>query len=362
MLRRLSKIWSRRLSKFTDEVGGPPRVLFLGRGVYDYLEATLVEGLISLGYQVEGIHAASFVERVVDLRDCQHDHSIVLSNKENFKRVKLKFLRGDCRRFFFVDGRDDPYIFLPGLLKSDFYLKRELLAVPFRPNHVLQLGFGVESRYLPNELLRPWEARQYDVFCAMSLGTNRARRVYLEVVKSECKRFNLTSFTESTGERAYNNKSGGPIPTPRYYEGLSNSKVVLSVFGAGQDCARFWEALARGALLLSEKPSIVGYRMPQHGEHCIYFRGTKELAKWIKWIFDHPVESQRIAQQGHQWALKNRTPGNLIAPIFLNQHSTSINKKNGLFRALYIIAWGLVYNANAFFYLNWCKRVRHKII
>lgn len=333
---------------------GGPKALFLGRGVYDYLEATIVEGLKKNGVEVVGIHLANYIEDIQELPCDGSKLSLVFCNKENL--VKLSSIRGYRPTPIFVDGRDDPFINPAGLSLARIYLKRELLRFPLIPRKVTQTSFGVEERYIPKEGVIPWEKRGIDVFLAMSPFTNESRRIYLKFLEHLCEELGISKFSGSTGERAYNNKAGGPLPTPIYHHGLLNSKIAVSLFGAGQDCARFWEILASGALLVSEKPTLASKDMPIHGVHCFYFEGMSELDALIRWIASEPASAKRIAEAGHVWALEFRRPETIMRRALSDIEAAST--RNSVLGKVFLYVWCVSYNTFARIYLVWFRRIR----
>lgn len=329
------------------------RVLFLGRGVYDYLEATITEGLMRNRAEVFGIHKANYIEQLATLPLDISTYDIVFTNKENRRKLPAGG-GGSLPPVIFVDGRDDPFINPIGLIRSRMYLKRELLRVPFRPKSLRQMGFGVETRYVSNAAVPVWENRKIDIFCGMSTETNKSRLHYLKLIRSIGSRLGLEVFAGTTGERAYDNKTGGPIPTPRYHQALENSKVSISLFGAGQDCARFWETLSKGALLVAERPTLNVNSNPVHGRHCLYFRSPLELERIVLRVFNEPLWASDIARLGQEWALTNRSTSQLVGET-LSSLPAAATRANGVFRFL----WSVVYNLTAALYLWHFKYIRH---
>ena len=337
------------------------RVLLLGRGVYDYFEAILVEGLVDLGFSVEGLASANYVQSVVTLEEVNPPYDLILVVRQ-FLGVLIA--RPDWvgdTPVVFLDGRDDPYIDVRGLCRASRYLKRELLGFPGRPPKLLQGSFGVEHRYtLGYSPVTPWSERPIDLFCAMSVGTNLSREAYVHKVRRIGADMRLTLFSEATGERAYDNRSGHPIPTPRYHGGLARSRIGLSVFGAGQECARFWEVLAAGALLLSERPTLAGVNLPVDGVEALYFENRKQLEALIAWVVQHPREAEEMASAGHRWAMSHATgqalASRLLAGVAPGNGPT--NRSSGWI----LMIWAIAYNIRSWAYMVWWRWLRHRMI
>lgn len=231
--------------------------IFLGRGVYDFAEASMVEGLVACGFKIFGSRKANSIAQPSPLSDLEKlardPDTLIIFNKENFKLSRK--LGTPKNQRIFIDGRDDPYLYIPGILASRLYAKRELLSAwPIEKfPKVTTFVFGIEQRYpLPTK-----GPREIDLYIGLNLATNACRKIFVSAVQSFRNRNqNLRIVVDSTGERAYDNRSGEPIDTPRYYQYLKSSKFVLSLHGAGQDCARFWETLSAGACPLSQRMSI----------------------------------------------------------------------------------------------------------
>jgi|GEM_PF-3807605 len=263
------------------------------------------------GVKVFGIHAASGIDDVIPRRDLigQGRHfDLILCNKENFPLLARSGLT--ARSTFFVDSRDDPYLCWQGLA-FDHYLKRELLRAAPAPRRVKQLSFGIERRYL-TEIITPLATneRPIDVLFAMSLETNKCRALYQEVVRYFAKevRGRLRIDFLGTAERAYDNRSMKALPTPEYREKLRSSKVVISCHGAGEDCARYWETLASGALLLSESLSLVQENPLDGRSHCLYFKNPGELLEQLRLIFlERGAPYCQIARNGRDFALEHHS-------------------------------------------------------
>lgn len=337
------------------------RILLLGRRVYDYFEAILVEGLIDLGFSVEGLASANYVQAVIATKDVSPPYDFILVAR---KSLGLLIANPDWvghTPVIYLDGRDDPYIDVRGLCRSSRYLKRELLGLPARPRKLMQGSFGIEHRYVVNSSpALCWSDRPIDLFCAMSVFTNLSREAYVHTARQIGAEMGLTLFSEATGERAYDNRSGHPIPTPRYHSSLARSKIGISVFGAGQEAARFWEVLAAGALLLSERPTLVGVNLPRHGVEALYFENRQQLKALIAWVVQHPREAEAMALAGHRWAMSHAT-GKAIASRLLAGLAPG-NEPTDKSPRWTLAIWAIAYNIRSWAYMVWWRWLRHRMI
>lgn len=336
-------------------------IAFFGKRQYDYLDATIVEGLRSLGYRVVGPHGANYVEELLAPSLNLESALVVVSDRTHLRSEKALSRTMSKTPVIFLDGEDVPYICLKGLRASKLYVKRELLRFPLRPSKLIQLGFGVENRYFDEQGIKSWADRSVDITCTVSVSTNSARRSYLNLLETIRFGTNLNIVTKHTGECAYSKLSGAPIPTPNYYRLLANSRVSVSLLGRGQDCARFWETLARGALLLSEQPKIIAQNMPLNGEHCIYFDGLKDFSKKLLWIFNNPASAETIAKNGFNWARENRTTREHVRIYFLGAIEGALEEEKRLGRTIALF-WALIYNLYARCYFSYFHAVRKYLL
>lgn len=332
------------------------RVLFLGRSVYDYLEASLVEGFTNLGYQVEGLSSANYVSIVKTVEEITPTFEFIFVNSKSLSLLGPNQAWAKGATIIFVDGSDDPFVYRRGLLECDLYLKRELLKFPLRPKSLKPISFGIENRYyeaMPNRLLA-WMDRHTDIFCAVSPGTNRSRPKFLEALYRFSQERGLVVFGDQTGERAYDGKSPLPMATPKYHLGLAGSKVGVSLWGAGQDCARFWETLASGALLISEKVTVVRNAHPVGGKEALYFENREQLDAALRWAFDNPIEAAAMAQAGYEWGLKFGRTQYLVLRI-IEQGQNHFTSKGKVRVRAFLSAWTFLYNIRARLYLKWFR-------
>ncbi len=136
------------------------------------------------------------------------------------------------------------------LAKCSVYFRREKPYI----KGIVAFPFGIETRY--REYFKREIKRDIDFTCIFGQDEypimRRQAREYLEIF---CKKNNLVCKTNKTKGFNFddNSKKAGRND---FYDILSRTKVGISIGGGGYDTARFWEILANGAMLLTEKIDI----------------------------------------------------------------------------------------------------------
>lgn len=329
--------------------------VFLGRGVYDFTENTIVEGLKRNGFVVLGNRKANSITEATTnegLKDAlKSPQSLLFFNKENIGLARD--IGGSHKNRIFVDGRDDPYINPIGLISAKLYLKRELLkAWPVQLKKVYPFSFGIELRY-PNS--RNLNEKEIDIYAGFNLNTHKARALYQKLIEDYKGNTKLNITIQNTGERSYNNKSGEALETPLYYSLLKASKFVISPRGAGQDCARFWEAISAGAVVVSEEISI--YYPLQKDIHYISFNSVAELRTKLLYIESDPDGIYRNIKKNLALVENEQTSKSRVKLVLEN-----IEKQRTPFLDSLALLYAVLYNLIAFFYILAQRKYRHKSI
>lgn len=136
------------------------------------------------------------------------------------------------------------------LSKAKLYFRREKPYI----KGITAFPFGIETRYC--EYYKKEIKRDIDFTCIFGQDEypimRRQAREYLEVF---CKKNSFIYKTNKTKGFNFddNSKKAGRND---FYDILSRTKVGISIGGGGYDTARFWEILANGAMLLTEKIDI----------------------------------------------------------------------------------------------------------
>lgn len=90
-----------------------------------------------------------------------------------------------------------------------------------------------------------------------------------------------------------------------YYRTLARSKVAVSIRGGGFDTLRYWEIVASGTFLLSEKPDIVIPHNYEHRNHAVFCQpDLSDLQELVRYYASHDTEREAIAGAGHAHLLK----------------------------------------------------------
>jgi hypothetical protein len=121
---------------------------------------------------------------------------------------------------------------------------------------IIPLPFGIETRYLSR--YDPGKRRDIDFTCIFGQEEYPVlRRRVRERLEAFCRENSFTCATHSTRRHSFfglfRTKADGH---EKFYDILSRSKVGVSVGGGGFDTLRFWEILANGCLLMTEKVDI----------------------------------------------------------------------------------------------------------
>ena len=107
-----------------------------------------------------------------------------------------------------------------------------------------------------------------------------------------------------------------PVRTPRefgrqgnsYLVELSRAKLAVNVRGTGWDTLRFWEMLAMGTAVLSQKLPLVLPEPPVDREHLVWLRSdVEDLRERADYYLAHDAEREAIARQGRAWVLAHHT-------------------------------------------------------
>jgi 2-polyprenyl-3-methyl-5-hydroxy-6-metoxy-1,4-benzoquinol methylase len=281
-------------------------IVYINSPIYDYLTATLIEGLQELGHRVLCSEDSNYGRKAPDhelvAAVASADVVIVGSNQG----VRTGLLQGaDHSRLVYVDGADHPVIAPPESLNFQLTFKRELLSscLDAENNHVLPLPFAGEKRY---GLLSPTSPRELKAAFLANLTTNPMRfGVHQRLLNLKDPRV----LSGTTGERAYNpsQSASAPIETPKYRQLLQQSRIAINVAGAGWDCGRYWEILAAGAMLFTQELDIVIPHPFTDGVDCVTFSTFAQFEEKLPYYLERPELCTEIAQRGQQHYLEFHT-------------------------------------------------------
>ncbi len=92
-----------------------------------------------------------------------------------------------------------------------------------------------------------------------------------------------------------------------YLDALSECKIALNFRGVGDDTLRFWEILAVGSFLLTERPRLNLSKPFVDHKHLVYFDDLGDLLEKCTYYLKHDEERETIARLGHEHFLQNHT-------------------------------------------------------
>lgn len=270
------------------------RILYVNTTVYDYSTATLIEGLTSLGHELRSTERSNYATALPD-RDvaafAETADLIVIGSNMGVRYELVRQIRNP--RIVYVDGSDFQSINPPTDVRFKAIFKRELgRALPDPPaKRIHPLPFAAERRYFAS---KPVE-KDIAVSFVANLSSNPLRySIYQRLLN--CGRREVVAG--STGERSYDGLAPEPMETPVYREILHRSRVGISAPGNGYDCARYWEVLASGAMLLTWDLDIVIPNGFSDGVDCMSFRSLDEFNEKLAFCFSHPDAVAEIAARG----------------------------------------------------------------
>jgi hypothetical protein len=177
------------------------------------------------------------------------------------------------------------------------------------PAHVFPINFGVEERYLCiDRKIRKLGIRQrpIDIGFWGNIDTPsriecckaiRERFIHGYNIKLEGQVFNEPDIYWSRWTGTYRPHD------PNYFAALANSKVLVSFAGHGPDCGRHWEILSAGAVcLIEDMGTILCPPAPVDSRHCFFFKTPAQLLGHISNILADPIQYQHIADNGRNAA------------------------------------------------------------
>jgi len=272
---------------------------------YDYLTSTLMEGLINLGHQIIASENSNYAKKISDKRIVQEaedaDLILVFSNV-NVRYNIIKNVNNE--RKIYIDGSDSYLFTAPKKIKFKAIFKRELGKFFNNKNidRIFPLPFAAEKRYF----LDYQKERNIEISFSANLNNNLIRKSIHERLISKN---NERIFSGSTGERAYREKGGigWPIKTPVYRELLASSKVAVNAAGAGYDCARYWEILASGAVLLTQDLDIQIPNPFTDMENCLVFKSLEDFEVKVDQILSNKLDLMSLSHNGKEHLHRHHT-------------------------------------------------------
>lgn len=281
------------------------KIVCIQSTTYDYLTSTIIEGLQELGHSViasENSNGARKSSNSEIIDGANNADLIIIFSNVNVRHELINNVNNPNK--IFVDGSDHQFFSVPRHIRFKAIFKRELNRAWINQNNepVFALPFAAERRYFAGKS----SGRDLDLSFVAGLASNTVRySVFYRLLRKS----NPNFYVGSTDESAYKHLriKGGPTETPVFRDILFRSKVSVNVVGAGYDCARYWEILASGAMLLTQELEI---EMPfpfVSGDTCIIFKTMDDLDEKIDLLFSSPGLIQTVAERGYQHLLKHHT-------------------------------------------------------
>lgn len=271
------------------------RIIYVNTPIYDYLTATVIEGLTELGHEVICSEASNYGRAAPETELVQRAEDADLIVVGSNVGVQHHLLEGvaNARRVF-VDGTDGARIEAPAGIRFKAIFKRELCKEDREAggDGVYPLPFAAERRYFT-------QPQSKDILASFvaSMHSNPMRNSVHVRMRN---RGNPLIVSGSTNERSYTPGQPRPLPieTPGYRSLLARSLISVNVPGWGYDCARYWEIPAAGAMLLTYLPDIVIPDDFQDGVDCATFRSLEEFESKLDFYTGRPEVAARIAACG----------------------------------------------------------------
>jgi hypothetical protein len=274
-------------------------ISFLVPPNYDFLIASLIEGLLDLGHNVvtsENSNYGFYLKRKEFINFSVKADLLVISSGSYCDYSILKQIKND--KVVFVDGSDFPSLDNHIDYPINLVFKRELLS---QMNDLIQpLPFAAEKRYFNDFNIKR------NIVSFISTQNNYYRRSIYSFIKNTRGDFS-NIFIGGTGERSYNGISGVPSATPKYYTLLNSSIASINFPGKGWDCARYWEIIANKSCLISPKIEIIIPSPFIEGIHYLSFSTLIELNEKIQFCLDNPDSAREIAGRAYDHLLKYHT-------------------------------------------------------
>jgi hypothetical protein len=298
------------------------RILSIISPHYDYLTATLMEGLQELGHEIISSENSNYTQSTPDRRLRKLSESADLIIVGSNKKVRTELIEdSDNPNKIFIDGTDGQEFCVYPHILFKMVFKRELNKCwnSSTGEPIFPLPFAAEKRYFCNTPNK----RTTKVLFAANMKVNPMR---YSIHQRLINRNDPDIFCGSTGEVAYrkNKCLGTPIETPKYRKLLSQTQIGINVAGAGYDCARYWEILASGALLMTQELDITIPNPFTDGINCVTFKSLDEFDEKFEYILADLSNVKHLAEAGYKHLLKHHTTAER-AQYFLNKINTSKN-------------------------------------
>jgi len=279
-------------------------VLYLNPVNYDYLTATLIEGLSELHHNVKCTENSNYGNKLPDdeLVDFAEQADLIIVGSGT--GIKCSFLKSvSNQKIVYIDGSDYQLLDIPEDIPFKAVFKRELCCAvnSYSEHFIFPLPFAAEKRYFS-------PPREKDILVSF-LANMRMNPLRQSIHTRLQIRNQVGIISGSTDERAYSPLESKPLPieTPGYHELLSRSIISINVPGFGYDCARFWEILAARAMLFTYTPDISIPHYFQDGVNFVTFSSIAEFEVKLEFYLERPSLVSSIAEKGHEHLCRYHT-------------------------------------------------------
>ena len=94
-----------------------------------------------------------------------------------------------------------------------------------------------------------------------------------------------------------------------YFRVMAQSEICLNLRGAAENgkTLRFYEIPYVGSMMLTQDSGAVQTHPFEQAKHCAYFTNEEQLDNWIGVLLSNPHMREKIAQNGHEHAMKLHT-------------------------------------------------------
>jgi hypothetical protein len=174
--------------------------------------------------------------------------------------------------------------------------------------HVYNWSTNFDHYWTPNRE----QEKRYDIsFQGYNSHPDRAR--FIDHIAKQWGHLRLKLDLERTPDtmRSYVRKS-------KYFDVMAQSEICLNLRGAAENgkTLRFYEIPYVGSLMLTQDSGAVQVERFEQARHCAYFTNEEQLDNWIGVLLSNSHMRKKIAQNGHEHAMRNHTVDARIRQIY----------------------------------------------
>jgi hypothetical protein len=276
-------------------------IAILNTPVYDYLTASLIEGLNELGHDVRTSEKSNYGNYL-----CKNEFIKFANNADIFiigsnNYIKYEYLKDiKNHKTIFIDGSDSSFLEIYVKYPINLIFKREFLKNCFnKEDLIFPLPFAAEKRFFKTlDLVK-------DIDISFLATNNNFLR---ESIKNYLLiNYNNNSITEHTKEISYSSLYGLPQENPQYFNILQRSKIVVNIPGYGWDCGRYWEAISNKAILLTYKIDIEIPNEFEDEKHIFSFTTLEQFKEKIEFCINNPMIVNAMSIRAYEHLLSFHT-------------------------------------------------------